>query len=225
MELSDPTMGPAVAAVDLSRDRKVRYQVLAAACSLAVLAYLHRLSFKTAAPVLGTELGLSAEGISYLMAAFLVAYGISEIPCGLIADKFGARNMLAALVICWSVATGAIACVAWLPVATIWPLVYLLALRFAFGFFQGGMFPAITRMLTDWMPTTERRPGARLHLDVEPDGRRGGPVAGRRPVQTLWGRPGRVLDPCQRGRGLVRSVLAVVSQPPRGQSGCDPRRT
>ena len=135
---------------------RVRYQVLFAACSLAVLGYLHRVGFMTAAPELGIQLGLTDVDLSYLFAAFMLAYGFSEIPSGLIADKLGVRHLLVILVLGWSFLTGAIAWVAWLPAGTAWPLVYLLVLRALFGVFQGGIFPSLSRMMTDWMPTTER---------------------------------------------------------------------
>src|SRR5262249_8949197 len=37
-----------------------------------------------------------------------------------------------------------------------WPLLYLLVLRFGFGAFQAGIFPSLSRMMTDWMPVSER---------------------------------------------------------------------
>ena len=33
---------------------------------------------------------------------------------------------------------------------------FLLALRFLFGMFQAGTFPLLSRLMADWMPTTER---------------------------------------------------------------------
>ena len=33
---------------------------------------------------------------------------------------------------------------------------FLVVLRFLFGAFQAGTFPSISRMMADWMPTTER---------------------------------------------------------------------
>jgi sugar phosphate permease len=141
---------------DPYRDSRVRYRVLAVACSLAVLGYLTRVGFATAAPELKAQLGLGPSDLSFLMAAFMIAYGLVEVPCGLIADRLGARNLLVVLVLGWSFVTGAIAWVTWLPTGTVWPLVYLVALRAAFGMFQGGIFPSISRMMTDWMPIDER---------------------------------------------------------------------
>jgi sugar phosphate permease len=141
---------------DGQRESRVRYQVLFAACSLAVLGYLHRVGFAMAAPELKSQLGLSDRDLSHLMAAFMVAYGVVEIPCGLIGDRLGVRNMLAILVVGWSILTGAIAGAGMFPTGSVWPLYYLMAVRVLFGMFQGGMFPSISRMMTDWMPVDER---------------------------------------------------------------------
>jgi MFS transporter, ACS family, glucarate transporter len=138
------------------RDSRVRYLVLAAACCLAIVAYLHRVGFATAAPELKQQTGLSDYDLSSLMAAFMLAYGLVEIPIGVLGDKLGVRHVLTALVVGWSVLTGLIGCVLWLPPNTLWPLVYLLLLRAAFGMFQGGLFPLTSRLLADWMPVSER---------------------------------------------------------------------
>jgi sugar phosphate permease len=140
----------------LTRVGRVRDRVLAAACSLAVLGYFHRVGFATAAPELQSQLDLTDRDLSYLMAAFMVAYGVVEVPCGLIGDRLGVRHLLTILVLGWSLATAAIGGVTLMPVATFWPLAYLLALRILFGLFQGGMFPSMARMMTDWMPIDDR---------------------------------------------------------------------
>ncbi|GAC1448470.1 MAG: MFS transporter [Isosphaeraceae bacterium] len=160
--MSRPDRGPqkknpaATAEVVLGFDSRVRYQVLGALCSLAVLAYLHRVGFATAAPELKARTGLSDRDLSYLMASFLLAYGVVEIPFGMLVDRFGGRHVLTAAALGWSLLTGAIVVSLWLPAGTVWPLVYLLSLRALFGGFQGGLFPATSRILTDWIPVTER---------------------------------------------------------------------
>ena len=171
------------AELDSYRDSRVRYRVLAVACSLAVLGYLTRVGFAMAAPELKAQLGLGPRDLSYLMAAFLIAYGLVEVPCGMFADRLGARNLLVVLVLGWSFVTGAIAWVAWLPTGTVWPLVYLVALRAAFGMFQGGIFPSISRMMTDWMPIDERGTAQGL---IWMSSRLGGALAPLLVVRLFW---------------------------------------
>ena len=155
-EWDGPRATPAVADTGAEHDSRVRYLVLFAACTLAVLVYLHRVAFMTAAPELAGPLGLSDHHLSYLFAAFMLAYGLSEVPAGLLADRLGVRHLLVLLILTWSFLTGAIAWAAWLPARTVWPLFYLLVLRALFGLAQGGVFPSLSRMMTDWMPPTER---------------------------------------------------------------------
>ena len=47
-----------------ARDSRVRYRVLASACALAVLAYLHRVGFATAAPELKAQTGLTDRDLA-----------------------------------------------------------------------------------------------------------------------------------------------------------------
>jgi hypothetical protein len=69
------------------RPTRVRYRVLAAACSLAIITYIHRVGFATASAEFKTALGLTDAHIGRLMAAFMIGYGIFEMPWGLLADS------------------------------------------------------------------------------------------------------------------------------------------
>ncbi len=142
--------------LDPERPTWVRYRVLAAACSLAVITYIHRVGFATAAAEIKTPLGLSDTHISWLMAAFMIGYGLFEIPWGFLADRFGVRNVLAAIILGGSVLTAAVALVVFLPGPIGGIVAFLIVVRFLFGTFQAGTFPAFSRMMADWMPTTER---------------------------------------------------------------------
>src|SRR5262249_20316370 len=66
------------------------------------------------------------------------------------------RHLLTSLVLGWSLMTAAVALVVWLPEWWGLPFVVLVGLRFLFGVFQGGAFPSLSRMLTDWVPMRER---------------------------------------------------------------------
>lgn len=132
-----------------------RYRVLAAACALAVITYIHRVGFATAAAEFKDPLGLDQRQLSYLMAAFMLAYGGFEIPWGWLGDRFGVRKPLAVIVLGGSLATAALALVTSLPAGAA-ALGFVLVLRFLFGAFQAGTFPSLSRMTADWIPATER---------------------------------------------------------------------
>src|SRR5947209_6940558 len=93
----------------------VRYQVLGFACLLAVVTYVQRLGFSSAAPAIEKGLGFHDEHMGYLAAAFLVAYGIFQVPFGLLGDRLGGRHVLTILVLAWSLLTGAVALTVLLP--------------------------------------------------------------------------------------------------------------
>jgi sugar phosphate permease len=134
------------------RPTLVRYHVLLAACSVAGVAYMHRVGFASALP----KLGLSANASGWLTAVFQIAYGLFEMPSGMLGDRLGTRHLLTFIVLGWSLVTGCVALVVFLPDKWYLPILFLLAIRFLFGVFQAGTFPLLSRMLTDWMPKRER---------------------------------------------------------------------
>jgi sugar phosphate permease len=141
---------------DSARPSAVRYRVLGLACALAVVTYIHRLGFSTGAPEIKRSLGLHDEQVGYVMAAFLVAYGLFQMPLGLLGDRLGARHVLTILVLGWSFLTGAVALVGLMPRDVALLFAVLLVMRFLFGAFQAGGFPVLGRMMADWMPVTQR---------------------------------------------------------------------
>ncbi len=135
---------------------RVRYQVLAAGCLLAVLTYVQRLGFSSALPDIKAALGLTDEQSGYISAAFLIAYGGFQVFGGLLGDRFGARHVLTVLVLGWSLCTGATALTVLLPAVVTLQFAFLFALRLLFGLLQAGGFPAWARVIADWMPVEER---------------------------------------------------------------------
>jgi sugar phosphate permease len=140
----------------MARPTRVRFVVLAAACLLAVITYIHRVGFATASAELRGPLGLSDSHLGWLMAAFMIGYGLFEMPWGYLGDRLGVRNILAAIILGGSTLTAALVLVDVLPAKLAWIVGFLLLVRFLFGAFQAGTFPAISRMTADWMPVNER---------------------------------------------------------------------
>jgi len=152
---NDPMMDRLASALP-GPDSRLRYLVLLAAGGVAILGYIHRVGFAQALPDIQKRFEFSNSAASYIFVAFFLSYGLFEVPWGLIGDKLGVRHLLVGLVLGWSFLTGAIVWVDWFPIQTVWPLVYVLVLRFGFGAFQAGTFPSLSRMMTDWMPVGER---------------------------------------------------------------------
>jgi sugar phosphate permease len=155
-ELTSPVEGresePAALAAPPTR---VRYQVLAAACSLAVLTYIHRIAFTVGNTEIAEGLSLDDEQMGMLASAFLISYAVFQVPGGLLGDLLGGRHLLTILVLGWSLLTGLIALAPALatPVAA---FLFLFGVRFLFGMFQAGGFPTLARVQADWIPLQER---------------------------------------------------------------------
>src|SRR5438876_1042035 len=138
------------------RPTRVRYVVLAVACSLAVLTYVQRQGYVAATPYIGPDLGLNKEHIGYLASIWLIAYGLFQVPAGMLGDRLGARHLLTLLVVCWSLTAAAVALTADLVPGSWLAFGSLLGLRFLFGMFQAGGFPGLARVIADWMPARQR---------------------------------------------------------------------
>src|SRR5438876_12359501 len=135
---------------------RVRYLVLASACSLAVLTYIQRQGFVASTPYIKQDLNFTNEQMGNLGAVWLIAYGLFQVPGGLLGDRLGARHLLTILVLGWSLLVGVVALTAALPPGAWLVFAALVALRFLFGGFQAGGFPVLARVIADWMPARQR---------------------------------------------------------------------
>src|SRR5262245_48797779 len=153
---ADPRMAPLRPALDQAAPTRVRYVVLAVACSLAVLTYVQRQGFVACTPYIQEDLELDDKQMGYLAAVWLVAYGLFQVPGGLLGDRFGARHLLTFLVLSWSLTSGAVALTAALPPGGWLVFAVLLVLRFLFGTLQAGGFPGLARVLAAWRPGPQR---------------------------------------------------------------------
>ncbi|MZD04871.1 MFS transporter [Streptomyces sp. SID5785] len=110
--------------------------------------YADRLLINYVLPDLGDEFGLSHASQGLVVSAFFVAYAASQIPGGLLADRFGARPVVLGALIAWSVFTGF--------TALAWSFGSLLVIRFVFGLAQG-VFPAASmKALAERTPADAR---------------------------------------------------------------------
>lgn len=110
--------------------------------------YLDRVCIGKAVGPIRDELGLTNSEMGYAMGAFLIAYGLFEVPTGRWGDRFGSRRVLTRIVVWWSVFT------ALTGAATgLWMLV---TIRFLFGAGEAGAYPNMVRTVARWFPLGER---------------------------------------------------------------------
>lgn len=130
------------------RATQTRFVVLAVLCLLSGVLYLDRICISAAVDSIQADLNLTNTGMSYVLMAFTLAYGLFEIPTGRWGDRIGARRVLTRIAIWWSAYTALTgACTT---------LGLLVAVRFLFGAGEAGAFPNIARVMSRWFPDHER---------------------------------------------------------------------
>jgi MFS family permease len=125
-----------------------RYLVVAFALSLAMIMYIQRVAISAAIVPIAADLHLDQKEKGYVLGAFGLSYALFEIPMGLMGDKLGVRWVLTQVVLLWSTFTAL--------TGAAWNWVSLWVIRFLFGAGEAGCFPNLTRMLSAWLPLSER---------------------------------------------------------------------
>ena len=125
-----------------------RYWVVVFALALAMIMYIQRVAISQAIVPISADLHLNKAQTGVVLGAFGLSYALFEIPMGLLGDKLGVRWVLSQLVLIWSVFTAL--------TGAVWNLASLWVIRFLFGASEAGCFPNLTRMLSAWLPLSER---------------------------------------------------------------------
>lgn len=120
----------------------------------ATAGYLCRVNMSTAGALAMREFGLSQTQMGRIFSAFLLGYALCQIPAGILADRWGARRVLAAAAWWWLAATLAQACVGWGPlqfgaVGALWSF---MVLRFLLGVAEAPTYPASAQGVACWIP-------------------------------------------------------------------------
>jgi MFS family permease len=127
---------------------KARYGVVGLALALAMIMYVQRVAISQAIVPISADLHLDKAQAGMVLGAFGLSYALFEIPMGLLGDKLGVRWVLSQLVLIWSVFTAL--------TGAAWNLTSMWIVRFLFGAGEAGCFPNLTRMLSAWLPLSER---------------------------------------------------------------------
>jgi ACS family glucarate transporter-like MFS transporter len=125
-----------------------RYWVVVFALALAMIMYIQRVAISQAIVPISADLHLNKAQTGVVLGAFGLSYALFEIPMGLLGDRLGVRWVLSQLVLIWSIFTAL--------TGAAWNLMSLWAIRFLFGAGEAGCFPNLTRMLSAWLPLSER---------------------------------------------------------------------
>lgn len=134
--------------LDSVRPTRVRHLILGVTTLMSVLLYLDRFAVSIAMEYIREDLRMSQTQMAWFISLFFWSYALFQVPAGWLSDRFGARMMLTAYILAWSIFTGL------LGVAhTVW---LLLTLRLLCGITQAGAYPTAASIARHWYPITFR---------------------------------------------------------------------
>lgn len=127
---------------------KARHTVLSILFITWIVSHMDRMVMTIAIPYIAKDFGLTPVAMGGVMSAFFAGYALSQIPGGLLADRIGARRLMAGALTWWSAFTAFTGWAGSLPA--------MLAIRTLFGIgegvFPGGYFKSVAY----WFPVKER---------------------------------------------------------------------
>jgi len=130
------------------RLKRIQWVALTFLTLAGIVNYLDRSTLSIANHSVTQELGLSASQMGLLLSAFSFAYAFSQLPVGVMLDRFGARIMLGLGMFVWSVAQ--------LFGGLVTNLHQFLAARIALGIGEAPQFPAGAKVVSEWFAQHER---------------------------------------------------------------------
>lgn len=110
--------------------------------------YFDRIALSIANPAVSAELNLSASEMGLLLSAFSLPYAIAQLPLGVMLDRIGARIMLGAGLLIWSVAQ--------LAGGLVQTLNQFIVSRIFLGIGEAPQFPAGAKVFSEWYALEER---------------------------------------------------------------------
>jgi len=132
--------------------RRARAHAIPVALALLVISvfinYVDRGNLSIAAPLVKTELGLSASQLGILFSAFFWTYTAMLFVCGWFVDRFDVNRLLAAGFLIWSLATAA--------TGMVHGFAMLLIMRLFLGMGESVAFPCYSKILARHVPEQDR---------------------------------------------------------------------
>jgi len=120
---------------------KGKYHIILAVLFLQLVNYVDRVIMGFAAPSMMSSLSIDASSFGIAMSAFAVGYLFTQLPGGLLADRWGARIVLIIGPIFWAIFTGMMGLVSTVGA--------LIAIRLFFGISEGLSQVAVYKVLGD----------------------------------------------------------------------------
>lgn len=126
----------------------IRFVLVISTFLLTVLLYIDRACISAAKGDISSDLGFRMTEFGWIMAVFTLGYALFQTPAGRLADTRGARGVIAGIITIWSFLTAI--------TGFAWNYTSMLVIRFLFGAGEAGAFPALSKVVYNWFPISER---------------------------------------------------------------------
>lgn len=130
---------------------KKRHVVVGLLGAVSALTFLDRMAISVTAPAIQKDLHIGPALWGWVLSAYVLAYGLFEIPSGARGDRYGHRGEFTRITLWWSAFT---AITGWCR--GFWQLA---SARFLFGIGAAGAYPNAAGVLWRWFPARERARG------------------------------------------------------------------
>jgi len=174
---------------------KFRWVIIALLFTITIINYIDRSAISYAIGDIGKLFHLNDAQIGMILGAFGLGYMILTFFGGIWVDKFGARIVLFASSLLWSISIGLTG------LAVGFGMVYIM--RILLGVAEGPNFPAINRAVGDWLNQKERAIALSNSLVAVPLALAiGAPVVTQLIIHTSW-----------RGMFIILGILGLIWVP------------
>lgn len=134
-----------------------RWWVLGLLACFSTVSYIERINLTVAARFIRDEFGLTDIQIGWSFSIFLASYTLSQVPAGLLVDRFGPRRILTVAALLWFLITVALGLFAGHVVQTATGVVTTLVIcRFLLGIVEAPTYPGAAALITRWFPAHAR---------------------------------------------------------------------
>jgi ACS family glucarate transporter-like MFS transporter len=134
-----------------------RWEILAFVFLISVVTYLDRVNISIAGDPILHEYGLSRLALGTIFSAFVLGYGLFQVPGGWLGDKFGHKKILVIAIVWWSLST---CLTAWAGNSFLVGMFGLVPafwiVRFLIGIGEAATYPCSLGLITHWFPERER---------------------------------------------------------------------
>ena len=144
---------------------QIRWRIVALVAFVTGLTYMDRLNLGIVAKNFQDEFKFTPQTMGWILGAFSLGYAWFHLPGGWLADRFGARRILAAAILWFSAFTVLTAIAPGLPILHWLGAAWSFAIvRFLMGVGESAAIPVGNKMMGHWLGPNERALGTSIFL-------------------------------------------------------------